>query len=465
MGIVGGGIAGLSAACALADSGFRITVFERRPYVGGRASSYEHPGTGETVDNCQHVLLGCCTNLLDFYRRIGVSDRIRWFDKLTFVEPGGRRSEIGPSSLPAPLHTAPSFLKAASLSIADKVAIARAMLALMGPLPSDSSKSFFDWLREHRQTDRAINRFWKVVLVSAINEDLDRISVRYGAQVFRESFLKSADAGKMGVPTVPLSELYASAISYIEQRGGRVLLRNSVESVIPNSEQVVLQGGGVSESFDYAILAVPYYALGKLLPAQNGTGALSTMLRQQLDRFESSPITGIHLWFDREVTDLPHAVLLDRTIQWMFQKSKLQPQRQQVDAPGSYIELVVSSSKSLVEMGRQEIIDLVLKELAEFFPGAKTAKLLKATVVKEVHATYSALPGSDSYRPSALSAWPRIFLAGDWTATGWPATMEGAVRSGYKAAEAVSQATSDKQTFSVPDLSPAGIMRLFHGAG
>lgn len=461
MGIIGGGIAGLSAACALADSGFEVTVFERRPFVGGRASSYEHPGTGETVDNCQHVLLGCCTNLLDFYRRIGVSDKIRWFDTLTFIEPGGRRSEIAPSALPAPLHTAPSFLKAASLSVGDKLAIARAMLALMGPLPPDSPKSFFDWLRQHNQTQRAIDRFWKVVLVSAINEDLDRISVRYGAQVFRESFLKSAEAGKMGVPTVPLSDLYASAIGYIEQRGGRVLLRNSIEAVVPSSEQVVLQGAGLSESFDYAILAVPYYALGKLLPAQNGTGSLSTTLRQQLEQFENSPITGIHLWLDREITQLPHAVLLDRTIQWMFQKSKLQPQRQQENSQGSYIELVVSSSKPLVEMGRQEIIDLALRELDEFFPAAKTATLLKATVVKEVHATYSALPGSDSYRPNSRSPWPRIFLAGDWTATGWPATMEGAVRSGYRAAEAAAASAGIQQQFSVLDLPAKGLMKLF----
>jgi zeta-carotene desaturase len=460
VGIVGGGIAGLSAACALAGAGFQVTVFERRPFVGGRASSYEHPGTGETVDNCQHVLLGCCTNLLDFYRRIGVSDKIRWFDTLTFIEPGGRRSEIAPSFLPAPLHTAPSFLKARSLSITDKLGIARAMFALMGPVPPDSSKSFSDWLHEHHQTQRAIDRFWKVVLISAINEDLDRISVRYGAQVFRESFLKSADAGEMGVPIVPLSDLYASAIGYIEQRGGRVLLRNSIEGVVPNPEQVVLQGAGTSESFDYAILAVPYYALGKLLPAQNGTGSLSMTLRQQLDRFESSPITGIHLWFDHEITELPHAVLLDRTVQWMFQKSKLQPQRQHENPQGSYVELVVSSSKSLVEMGRQEIIDLALRELTDFFPAVKTATLLKATVVKEIHATYSALPGSDSYRPTSRSPWPRIFLAGDWTATGWPATMEGAVRSGYNAAQALTAATHNQSTFLVDDLAATGLMRL-----
>src|SRR5689334_12636367 len=241
VGIVGGGIAGLSAACALADAGFQVTVFERRPFVGGRASSYEHPGTGEVVDNCQHVLLGCCTNLLDFYRRIGVADKIRWFDRLTFIEPGGRRSEIGPSPLPAPLHTSPSFLRASSLSWSDKVAISRAMLALMGPLPPDSTKSFADWLREHHQTQGAIDRFWKVVLVSAINEDLDRISVRYGAQVFRESFLKSAKAGRMGVPTVPLSDLYSCAISYIEGHGGKVHLRTSVEALVEGEDGIILQ--------------------------------------------------------------------------------------------------------------------------------------------------------------------------------------------------------------------------------
>jgi len=461
VGIVGGGIAGLAAGCALADAGFKVTIFERRPYVGGRASSYEHPGTGEVVDNCQHVLLGCCTNLLDFYRRIGTSEKIRWFDQLTFIEPGGRRSEIRPSALPAPLHTSLSFLRADSLSFGDKVAIARAMLALMGPLPADGPRSFAEWLREHRQTERAIDRFWKVVLVSAINEDLDRISMRYGAQVFRESFLKSAEAGRMGVPTVPLSQLYGDAIDYIARRGGRVLLRSSVELTVPEPDGVVFETTTGAERFDYGVLAVPHHLLGKLLPAQNGTGGLSAELRKQLDKFESSPITGIHLLFDREITELPHAVLLDRTIQWMFQKSKLQAARRESDPQGSYLELVVSSSKSLVEMGRQEIIDLALRELAEFFPAANEAKLLKATVVKELHATYSALPGSDAYRPATRSPWPRLFLAGDWTRTGWPATMEGAVRSGYTAAQILAEDANKPHRFLVEDLPAKGLMAWF----
>ncbi|HUR37228.1 MAG TPA: hydroxysqualene dehydroxylase HpnE [Terriglobales bacterium] len=469
--VVGGGLAGLSAGCALADAGFKVTLFERRPYLGGRASSYEHPGTGEVVDNCQHVLLGCCTNLLDLYRRFGAEDKIRWFDRLTFIEPGGRRSELGASALPAPLHSAPSFLTASYLSLGDKLAIGRAMLAFMAGIPADTKEDFLSWLKRHGQTERAIERFWKVVLVSALNENLHKTSVYYAAQVFRESFLKSARAGKMGVPTVPLSDLYRIGGDYIHSRGGEVRLRASVDSVSPSSNGVAVTNGGQASTFDYAILAVPYTTLAKLLPQD----ATATALAKQAAKFESSPITGIHLWFDRQITDLDHAVLLDRTIQWMFHKSRLLAvgerafrsasgeEKNWASAPGggSYIELVVSASNSLVEASRQEVIELALKELTEFFPQVAEARLVKAAVIKEIHATYSAQPLSDQYRPASTTGWPNIFLAGDWTATGWPATMEGAVRSGYKAAEALTDSLGRPDTFLVPDLKPRGLMRLF----
>jgi zeta-carotene desaturase len=458
--VVGGGLAGLSAACALADSGFRVTLFERRPFLGGRASSYEHPATGEVVDNCQHVLLGCCTNLIDLYRRFNSEDKIRWFDRLTFVEPGGRQSQIGPSFLPAPLHIALSFLTASALSLADKLAISRAMLSLAGRPLEDTSEDFRSWLKRHRQTSGAIERFWKVVLVSALNEDLDRMSVRYAAQVFRESFLKSAAAGKMGVPTVPLTELYSVGADYIRARGGEVQLRCSIESIEQQGDGVKLRASAQEFTADSAILAVPYYLLAKMLPPGSSSGALL----RQAQSLESSPITGIHLWFDRQITDLDHAVLLDRTIQWMFHKSRLLDRhRNNGDAPGtgSYVELVVSASKSLVEKSRGEIIDLAMKELVEFFPLAAEAKLLKSTVIKEVHATYSAQPLADRFRPSATTLWPRIFLAGDWTATGWPATMEGAVRSGYAAAEALTKSLGQTRSFLLPDLPAAGFMRMF----
>jgi len=453
--IVGGGLAGLAAGCALADSGFRITIFERRPYLGGRASSYQHPGTGEIVDNCQHVLLGCCTNLLNFYERTGVSGKIRWYDQLTFLEPGGRASTIRASSWPAPLHTAPSFLRAPCLGLGDKLGIARAMLALMRSAPSDDGKSFLDWLRRHGQTDLAIERFWKTVLVSALNEELDRVAVNYAAQVFRESFLKSATAGRMGIPSVPLSELYNAAGDYIRARDGQVELRCSVESFSSDPSSAQLMVDGQQQQFDLALLAISFDAMNRVLPMS----IEAAPLRKQLQQFESSPITGIHLWFDREISDLEHAVLLDRTIQWMFHKSRLLGRGREA---GSYVELVVSSSKSLVEKSRSEITALAVKELSEFFPRARDAKLLKSTVIKEVNATYAPKPGVDRYRAANASPWPRVFLAGDWTATSWPATMEGAVRSGHLAAECMARAAGHGAAkYLVPDLPPDGFMRWF----
>ena len=459
VGVIGGGLAGLAAGCALADAGYKVTLFERRPYLGGRASSYEHPATGEVLDNCQHILLGCCTNLIDFYRRLGVEDKIRWYDRLTFITPDGKRGEIGASSIPAPFHASPSFLKFGLLSLGDKLGVGRAMLSLIEHVPKDTkATNFLEWLKKHGQTQRAIDRFWGPVLVSALNEELDRVSVYYGAMVFRDAFLKSAEAGRMGVPTVPLSDLYSQAAEYIAERGGSVHLRASVEGFTPAADGVEITVNGEVCPYDFVVPAVPFQGLERILPDTPE----SDSIRVRLGEFESSPITGIHLWFDRQVTELDHAVLLDRTIQWMFQKSRIQSGRSSGPlAAGSYLELVVSSSKTLLDKSRNEIIDLAMRELAEFFPAVKEARLLKGTVVKEVHATFSPAPGLEAHRPSAGSPWPRVFLSGDWTNTGWPATMEGAVRGGYASAEALARARGDQRKFLVPDLPAKGLMRLF----
>ena len=456
--IAGGGLAGLAAACALSDAGFRVTLFERRPFLGGRASSYEHPGTGEVVDNCQHVLFRVCTNLVEFYRRIGIADQIRWFDQMNFIEPGGRISVMRSSPLPAPLHTAPSFLHFPFLSAADKLAISRALIPLTLTAQRDTGQSFQQWLDAHGQTKNAIARFWYPILVSALSEELDRISVSAAAQVVRES-MKSPEAREMGVPTVPLTDLYNAAGDYIRARGGVLRFRRSIEGFEPTESGVQVRIAEITEQFDYLVVALPFDALARILPPT----AENQPLREQIAHFENSPITGIHLWFDRQISDLDHAVLLDRTIQWMFHKSRLQPMRTgDGSASGSYIELVVSSSKTLIDKSRAEIVDLALSEVREFFPAAREANLVKSTVIKEVNATYSPRPGIDAQRPSAITPWPRVFLAGDWTATGWPATMEGAVRSGYLAAEALAHAAGEKGAhFLSPDLPPSGFMRLF----
>ncbi|MGA3209656.1 MAG: hydroxysqualene dehydroxylase HpnE [Terriglobales bacterium] len=465
--VVGGGLAGLAAGTALASAGFKVTLLERKPFLGGRASSYELPGADEVVDNCQHVVLGCCTNLIDFYRRIGASDLVRWYDHLTFIEPGGRQSVISPSWLPAPFHAARSFLRAPMLAGPDKRAIARALAAFASRLPADDGRPFSQWLLDRGQSAGAIEHFWKPVLVSSLNEDLERISLPAAALVFRESFMKSAQGGRMGLPRVPLSDLYSRAGEYIRANGGTIEMRAAVEQVEPFQEKVLfaprlyarVSVNNVSQMFDYAVSALPFDQLMRILPDVPELQGLRT----QLGRFETTPITGIHIWFDRQITKLDHAVLLDRTIQWMFHKSRILGTHRQDGSEGtngSYVELVVSASKSLVDLSRKEIIEMAIQELVEFFPAVWEARPLKATVVKEINATFAPLPGVDANRPPAQTPWPRVFLAGDWTATGWPATMESAVRSGYLAAEAICRTEGTHQRFLVPDLPPSGFMRL-----
>src|SRR6202167_3706018 len=274
--VIGGGLAGLSAEAALGSAGVRVEVFEARPFLGGRATSFPlapSDEASELIDNCQHVLLRCCVNLVDFYGRLGVRESIRFYREYYSIEPGGRVSTLRRGVLPAPLHFTGSFLRLRFLDAGDKMAIARGLLALRRERTrrDDLDRiSMLEWLREKRQTPRAIERFWRQVLVSAINEDVDRLAARHGFQVFWLGFLARADSYEMGVPA----------------------------------------------------------------PA-----------------FEHSPITGIHLWFDRPVTDLPHATLLDRTIQWMFNKSE-----------GRYLQLVVSASRGLAPTSRGDIVALAIRE-------------------------------------------------------------------------------------------------------
>jgi len=454
--IIGGGVAGMSAGCALAGAGYRVQLIERRGYLGGRASSYLHPGVGEVIDNCQHALFGCCTNLLGFYGRIGVADQIHWTRQMTMIEPGGRRSQLGPSSLPAPLHGLPKLLSAHAFSLADKIALGRALTALMKPVPADSMESLGAWLKRNGQTKGALDRFWRLVIASALNAEIDSISLPYAAKVIRELFLNSAEAGSMGMSRVPLSDLYANVTPFIESRGGAVLLNTHVDGAAFDARQakwkVQTRNGEITA--DSLLIALPFEAMGKLLP-QLPANAQAEKLANQIARHEHWPICSVHLWFDREITDLEHAVLLDREIHWMYNQSKLQPNRS-----GHYLELVVSATRSFAALERQQAIDLALRELAEFFPIVKQAKLEKVALLKDVRATFGVSPGIDAARPSAASPWPKCYLAGDWINTGWPSTMESAARSGHLAAEKLGLEDENPLRCFELDLKPSGLMRL-----
>ncbi|MGA3080738.1 MAG: hydroxysqualene dehydroxylase HpnE [Terracidiphilus sp.] len=455
--VIGAGVAGMSAACALAEAGLHVQLVEQRGYLGGRASSYPHPGVHEVIDNCQHVLFGCCTNLLGFYRRIGVAGRIHWTREMTMIEPGGRRSLLGPSHLPAPLHGLPKLLSAHAFTFADKAALARAFSALMRPVPPDSTETLGDWLRRHKQTECALNRFWRLVIASALNADIDSIALPYAAKVIRELFMNSAEAGSMGMSAVPLSELYSRVAPFLEERGGSVLLNTRVEGAAWNGSvaQWTIRTRAGELASEFVIVALPFDATGKLLPHLPPAEGAETLARQ-IERHEHWPICSVHLWFDREITELEHAVLLDREIHWMYNKSRLQPGRK---GKGSYIELVVSASRAFAALSRETAIQQALTELGEFFPAVAEAKLEKAALIKEVHATFGVPPGIEAARPSALSPWRNLFLAGDWTATGWPSTMESGTRSGHLAAEAVCEAIGEPRAILNPDLKPHGLMR------
>ncbi|MGD1072022.1 MAG: hydroxysqualene dehydroxylase HpnE [Bryobacteraceae bacterium] len=437
--VMGGGLAGLAAAAALGSSGFEVDLYETRAFLGGRATSWPvggAPGSqdeAEMIDNCQHVLLRCCVNLLDLYRRLGVAEKIHFYREFCFIEPGGRRSVMKRGVLPAPAHMLGSFLRLRFLGLADKIAIVRAMRAIPGELRTRKDLdqiSMLDWLREKRQTERAIERYWRQVLVSAINEELDRMAAAHGLQVFWLGMIARADSYEMGIPAVPLRELYDAGAM---PRPVRIHYRTSITGIEEAKGAVSgIQTSAGPVRADYYISCLPFERLHALLPG----------LPIEWSAFEHSPITGIHLWFDRSITELPHAVLLDRTIQWLYNKSE-----------GRYVQVVVSVSRSLTALPRQEIIDLAVRELADFFPMVREARIEKAQVIKEVRATFSAKPGLEALRPFSTTQWRNFFLAGDWTRSGWPATMEGAVRSGYLAAEAVSAAAGNPKAFLLPDVA------------
>ena len=441
----------------------RVKLVERRGYLGGRASSYRHPGVDEVIDNCQHVLFGCCTNLIGFYQRIGVADRIHWTTSMTMIEPGGQRSALGPFgwgpfALPAPLHGLPSLMMAKAFTREDKKALAHAFRALMRPVPADSTETLGQWLTRNGQTPGAINRFWRLVIASALNADVDEIALPYAAKVIRELFLNSAAAGSMGMSTVPLSELYSGAEEFLRERGGEVVFNASVEGAAWDEEtsQWTLTTRAGDQVADFLVLALPFEATANLLPLMPPADGVEK-LAAQIARQEHGPICSVHLWFDREITDLDHAVLLDREIHWMYNKSRLQPSR---ETSGSYLELVVSASRKFAALNREEAIELAVHELAEFFPAVALAKLEKAVLVKEVRATFTVPPGIDSARPGSKSPWPNCVLAGDWIATGWPSTMESAARSGHLAAETVCAAIGEWRKILDPDLKPRGLMRF-----
>lgn len=426
--IVGAGLAGMAAAVALEAAGARVTLLESSRRLGGRASSFDDPQTGEPLDNCQHVLLGCCTNLLDFYRRLDVQHLIRFERTIRFVDPRGNEYGLsGARRLPAPLHLGPSMLRFGALSFGERLALSRAMLAMMrlgakGRLGLQDV-TFGEWLDEHEQPEPLVRKLYDTILIGSLNEDPRRASASYAIQVFQDALLCNASGYVLGLPGVPLSKLYEQIPCADVRLGTRVA------DVIFNDRRaagVKLQSGAALPA-DAVVLATNYHAVQRWVGAELRAGDERFA---GLDRLESVPILGAHLWFDRPVMHHSHAALLEGPLQWLFRK----------DADGRALHGVISAARQWLDVPREEALRQFASQVRSTLPAARDAKLERGVVVMEKRATFSPLAGVDRLRPRQApppGGIENLFLAGDYTRTGWPATMEGAVRSGYLAAEAV----------------------------
>lgn len=449
--IVGGGLAGLAAAVALTEQGVRCTVLESRPRLGGRASSFHDVGSDQWVDNCQHVAMGCCTNFHKFCQSTGIDGRFQRQSELHFINPdNGRVDRFAANSWPAPLHLAGSFARLSYLTWKDKLALARGLRALAAQSAIHDPRPFSEWLRDQRQTPRAIERFWTVVLVSALSESLNRISVAAARKVFVDGFLRHRDGWAVDIPAEPLDELFGRRVpEWLEQRGATVQKLAGVERIelVHDTVVGVRMKSGETIKAEHVILAVPWHRLSSLLPEPWASCDVVTRAMQ----LEAAPISSVHLWLDRSLTNLPHAVFVSGLVQWVFNRSYgvgASPSQENAH----YYQIVISASRHVLEQPSETICDRVIAELATVWPGAKDAVLRHWRLVTEHRAVFSVTPGSDALRPPQQSPIPHLQFAGDWTQTGWPATMEGAVRSGYLAAENVLHHLNRPANILAPDL-------------
>jgi squalene-associated FAD-dependent desaturase len=428
--VIGGGLAGLSAALTCADAGARVTLLEARPRLGGATFSFERDGL--VVDNGQHVFLRCCTAYRSFLRRIGSDGLVRMQPRLEIPvrSPSGRSGILRRSDLPSPLHLAGALARYPFLTAAERmraVPVAAALARMDPDDPALDRRTFGDWLADHGQTPNAVAALWNLIALPALNVSAGDASLALAVKVFRTGLLSSRDGADIGAPTVPLSRLHGDAASRALARAGAdVHIRRPVRrigvDVAPGGGFVVETDAGPVEA-SAVVLAVPHDAASPLLPP----GAVPDGAR--LTELGVSPIVNVHVVYDRPVMDCPFVAGLDTPVQWAFDRTGPSG----LDR-GQYVAISVSGADREVEERTEDLRDRFLPALADLFPAARTATVERFFVTRERAATIRHAPGTRALRPSARTRIPGLFLAGAWTDTGWPATMEGAVRSGVVAA-------------------------------
>tara|TARA_Y100001934_G_scaffold283879_1_gene408731 strand:- start:43776 stop:45131 length:1356 start_codon:yes stop_codon:yes gene_type:complete len=438
--IVGGGIAGLATAVRLIQLGIKPIVLEKRPFLGGRAFSFVDKDSGEEIDNGQHVFVGACDHFQRYIRDIGASHQIRIESRLNFpVLKHGTTSRLRAKNLPGKLANLSALLGYRHVGVLAKLRILWGLLWIsLARLKFDSPHdrvSFDDWLRDHWQNDETINNFWNLIILPSLNDHITAVSAYTGIELFKVALLGSPVNPGLGIPLAGLSSLVGeSARRYIESNGGEIRTGIHVESLNIESGRIT----GVKTS---TVEMVEGEAVVSAVPAADMTHLVPVSLEGSDDFFtaaediRTAPIVAIHIWYDRPVMTEPFVATLDSPLQWIFNDTDLKSKRDS----GQHVIISLSGAWEWQDRSKEELRQIFTEEMRKTFPQAKEAAVKKFTVVKMLEATFRVTPGSRNSRLSQRTPLPGFYLAGDWTDTGWPSTMESAVRSGNLAAEFIAE--------------------------
>jgi squalene-associated FAD-dependent desaturase len=440
--VIGGGLAGLTAAIALAEQGAQVTLTEAKPRLGGATCSFNRDGL--IVDTGQHVFLRCCTAYRGLLDKLGVTANapIQPRFDATILAPGGRRARLRRTALPGPLHMLPTLLRYRFLSLAERSVVSRASLAMRAVDPADPAMDdirFGDWLAAHGQSEHARRVLWDLFTVSALNVAGDDASLALAAVVVKTGLLGANDAADIGVPALPLGELHGDAAARVLSKlGADIRLAAKVREIKhgPDGYRVVLDDQEIGA--DEVVLAVTPEQAARLIPAD----ALPAAEVAAWSGLGASPIVNLHVIYDRKVTDLPFAAGVDTPVQWVFDRTAISG----YSGDGQYLAVSLSAGDQYVDMPVADLRERFVPALAELLPAARDARIAEFFVTRERRATFRQVPGCAALRPAAGTKLPGLVLAGAWTATGWPDSMEGAVRSGLAAATELRRMRPQKST-------------------
>jgi hydroxysqualene dehydroxylase len=450
--IIGGGLSGLSAAVELCAHGHKILLLDQHQYCGGRAYSFIDAATGDTVDNGQHLMMGCYYATKRFLRLIGT-------EHLTFLQPTLRIQYLHPTlasssflcpRLRAPFHMLGGLLRFTTIPLKNRLEMLRVAKELLRTSPFKEQEldqmTVDEWLSELGQSPISKKFLWDVITIGALNNHPKKVSALMLFRVLRAAFLGKQEHSSFLLPRAGLSEvLVTPAVEFIRKNGGTILFGKEVSKFYVRDEKIisVLTQDGKEFHAPVVISAIPWFGIDRLLhnSVERPELVLRTPSRElcDLDRFKASPIISIQLWFDRMILEEEFAAMIDTRVQWVFNKSWVFQRQPGSGAANQHLSLVISGAQEFTEMSKEELIAFAVKDLRRVLPKAKDARLLHSIVLKEKRATFSPEPGLEAIRPLPRTSISNLFLAGDWTNTGFPATIEGAIMSGRKSAELVEE--------------------------